>query len=51
VAELAHKYAIPLIIDNTFATPYLRARFEYGADIVVTPRRNSSAGTAPPSAA
>jgi O-acetylhomoserine (thiol)-lyase len=35
VAELAHKYAIPLIIDNTFATPYLLRPFEYGADIVV----------------
>ncbi len=35
VAEIAHKYKIPLIVDNTFATPYLVRPFEYGADIVV----------------
>jgi O-acetylhomoserine (thiol)-lyase len=35
VADLAHKNAVPLIIDNTFATPYLLRPFEYGADIVV----------------
>ncbi len=35
VADLAHKNGIPLIIDNTFATPYLLRPFEYGADIVV----------------
>lgn len=34
-AEVAHKNNIPLIIDNTFATPYLARPFEYGADIVV----------------
>ncbi len=34
-AKLAHKYDIPLIVDNTFATPYLCRPFEYGADIVV----------------
>ncbi len=34
-AELAHEYGIPLIIDNTFATPYLLRPIEYGADIVV----------------
>lgn len=35
VAELAHKNGIPLIIDNTFATPYLLRPIELGADIVV----------------
>ena len=34
VADLAHENGIPLIIDNTFATPYLLRPFEYGADIV-----------------
>lgn len=35
VAEVAHKHNIPLVVDNTFATPYLVRPFEYGADIVV----------------
>lgn len=35
VADLAHSHGIPLIIDNTFGTPYLIRPFEYGADIVV----------------
>ena len=35
VAKLAHKYKIPLIVDNTFGTPYLIRPIEYGADIVV----------------
>lgn len=35
LAELAHEHKIPLIVDNTFATPYLLRPFEYGADIVV----------------
>ncbi len=35
VAELAHSHGIPLIIDNTFTTPYLLRPIEYGADIVV----------------
>ena len=34
-ADLAHKHGLPLIIDNTFATPYLIRPIEYGADIVV----------------
>lgn len=34
VADLAHENGIPLIIDNTFATPYLLKPFEFGADIV-----------------
>ena len=35
VAEIAHQNGLPLIVDNTFATPYLLRPFEYGADIVV----------------
>lgn len=35
VAAIAHKHDIPLVIDNTFATPYLVKPIEYGADIVV----------------
>ncbi len=33
-ARLAHKNSVPLIVDNTFATPYLCRPFEFGADIV-----------------
>lgn len=35
IANIAHKHKIPLVIDNTFATPYLVRPIEYGADIVV----------------
>ena len=35
VAEIAHKHGLPLVIDNTFGTPYLIRPIEYGADIVV----------------
>lgn len=35
LAAIAHQNGIPLIVDNTFATPYLLRPFEYGADIVV----------------
>ena len=35
VAEIAHRHRIPLIVDNTFGTPYLIRPIEYGADIVV----------------
>lgn len=35
VAEVAHKHGIPLVVDSTFATPYLVRPIEYGADIVV----------------
>ena len=35
LAEIAHKNNIPLVIDNTFGTPYLIRPFEHGADIVV----------------
>lgn len=34
-AEIAHAHKIPLVVDNTFATPYLVRPIEYGADIVV----------------
>ena len=34
-AAIAHKYGIPLVIDNTFGTPYLIRPIEHGADIVV----------------
>ncbi|MCZ7545692.1 MAG: O-acetylhomoserine aminocarboxypropyltransferase/cysteine synthase [Anaerolineae bacterium] len=35
VAAIAHEHGLPLIVDNTFATPYLCRPFEHGADIVV----------------
>lgn len=35
VAQVAHKHGVPLIIDNTFATPYVCKPLQYGADIVV----------------
>jgi O-acetylhomoserine (thiol)-lyase len=35
LARIAHEHRIPLIIDNTFATPYLLRPIEYGADIIV----------------
>ncbi|PAT31926.1 O-acetylhomoserine aminocarboxypropyltransferase/cysteine synthase family protein [Vandammella animalimorsus] len=35
LAELAHRHGVPLIVDNTVATPYLLRPFEHGADIVV----------------
>ena len=35
VARIAHKHGIPLVIDNTFATPYVCRPIDYGADIVV----------------
>lgn len=35
VAKIAHNHNLPLVVDNTFATPYLVRPIEYGADIVV----------------
>ncbi|MCR4908360.1 MAG: O-acetylhomoserine aminocarboxypropyltransferase/cysteine synthase [Lachnospiraceae bacterium] len=35
VSEIAHKHGIPVVIDNTFGTPYLIRPFEHGADIVI----------------
>jgi len=35
IAKIAHEHGLPLIVDNTFGTPYLIRPFEFGADIVV----------------
>ena len=35
LADIAHRHGIPLVVDSTFATPYLVRPIEYGADIVV----------------
>ena len=35
IAAVAHKHGLPVVVDNTFATPYLCRPFEYGVDIVV----------------
>ncbi len=35
ISELAHRYGIPVVVDNTFGTPYLIRPIEHGADIVV----------------
>lgn len=35
IAKIAHKHGLPVVIDNTFGTPYLFRPFEHGADIVV----------------
>ena len=35
VSEMAHKHQIPVVVDNTVATPYLCRPFEHGADIVI----------------
>lgn len=35
IADIAHKHGLPLVVDSTFATPYLVRPFEYGADIVI----------------
>lgn len=35
ICAIAHKFNIPVVVDNTFATPYLIKPFEYGADIVI----------------
>ena len=35
IAEIAHKHGLPLVVDNTFGTPYLFRPIEHGADIVV----------------
>ncbi len=35
ISEIAHRHGLPLIMDSTFATPYLCRPFEFGADIVV----------------
>ncbi|MBQ7227995.1 MAG: O-acetylhomoserine aminocarboxypropyltransferase/cysteine synthase, partial [Clostridia bacterium] len=35
IAEIAHRYGLPVVVDNTFGTPYLIRPIEHGADIVV----------------
>lgn len=35
LSEIAHKHGIPLVVDNTFTTPYLSKPIEFGADIVI----------------
>ncbi|MDO4512996.1 MAG: O-acetylhomoserine aminocarboxypropyltransferase/cysteine synthase [Lachnospiraceae bacterium] len=35
IAEIAHRHSLPLLVDNTFATPYLVRPIEYGADVVI----------------
>ena len=35
ISEIAHKHVLPVVVDNTFGTPYLIRPFEHGADIVV----------------
>ncbi len=35
LSEIAHEHHIPLVVDNTFASPYLQRPFEHGADIIV----------------
>ena len=35
MAHVAHSHGVPLIVDNTFATPILCRPFEFGADIVI----------------
>src|ERR1700753_1824306 len=44
VAAIAHEAGLPLIVDNTFATPYLCRPFEWGADIVVHSATKFSGG-------
>ena len=51
IAKIAHKHGLPLVIDNTFGTPYLIRPIEYGADIVVHSATKFIGGHARPSAA
>ena len=44
IAEIAHKHGLPLVIDNTFGTPYLIRPIEHGADIVVNSATNIIGG-------
>ena len=44
IAEIAHKHGLPLVIDNTFGTPYLIRPIEHGADIVVHSATKSIGG-------
>ena len=52
LAQLAHRHGLPLVVDNTFATPYLVRPMEHGADLVVHSATKFLGGdTAPPWAA
>ena len=51
LSELAHRHGLPLVVDNTFGTPYLIRPIEHGADLVVHSATKFLAGTAPPSGA
>ena len=51
LAELAHKYGIPLVVDNTFGTPYLIRPISTARTSSFTPRQSSWAATEPPLAA
>lgn len=44
IADVAHRHGIPLIVDNTLATPYLLNPFEFGADVVVYSATKGLAG-------
>lgn len=44
LVALAHAHDIPLVVDNTVATPYLLNPIKYGADIVYVQRQRRSAG-------
>ena len=45
VAEIAHEAGVPLLIDNTFATPYLCRPFEHGADLIIHSATKFISGT------
>ncbi len=51
VSSVAHESGLPLIVDNTIATPFLIRPFEHGADVVVHSATKFLGGTAPSSAA
>lgn len=44
IAEVAHKHGVPVVVDNTIATPYLFRPFEHGADIIVYSATKGIAG-------
>ena len=45
ISEIAKKHGLPVVVDNTFGTPYLFRPLEHGANIVVHPQPSSSAAT------
>ena len=50
-SEIAHRHGVRVVVDNTFASPYVQQPLLLGADIVTTARRSSSTATATASAA